>query len=391
MPSAILKAVSSPRVAGSRRQKISLLLMVRELGPGGTERQLAELARSLDPGEFEVTVGAFITAGPRAAELRSAGVRIEEFAVRSFRSPSLLCQANRLRSWLRRQATAIFHAFDYPSVLFGVPVARLAGVPCVLSSQRGERTLFSAAVQRLLGWTDRLVDGVVVNSQFMVDHLLKLSRLPQAKIHLCYNGIDTERFAPAAPLCPLGPPGTPIRGAERSGLVIGTVAVLRPEKDVGTLIDAVAGLPSHHRLVIVGDGPCAPELKRRAAALGHRCSFLGTVADPIPHYRAMDIFVLPSLSEAFSNSLLEAMACGCVPVVSDCGGNRELVSDGDNGLLFPPGDRLALTGCLQTLISQPALRLQMALRSRERVVREFALPRMAQRMASIYRQLLATA
>ena len=84
---------------------------------------------------------------------------------------------------------------------------------------------------------------------------------------------------------------------------------------------------------------------------------------------AFDIFVLPSRTEAFSNALMEAMACGCCVIASDVGGNPELVRDKETGLLFPPGDTGALTGALLQVIDNPELRLRLA-NDGERSVRD---------------------
>lgn len=348
--------------------------MVRELGFGGTERQITELAKALDPARFQVTVGAFLTEGVRGDELRDAGIAVERFPVRSFKPHLALPAAWQMRHWLRRHRIEIFHAFDYPAAIFGVPVARWAGVPVVLSSQRGERILFPPLSRRMLGWTDPLVDGIVANCEHLRTDLVQHYGVAREKIHVCYNGIDTELFHAEG------------RSEPQDTLTIGTIAVLRPEKSLHTLIDAFSRLPGNHRLRIVGEGPCRGELEAAARPLGERCRFAGAATNVVDWYRQMDLFVLPTVSEALSNSILEAMACGCVPVATAVGGNPELVRDGDNGFLFPVGDAAALTARLRTLIEDPELRQRMARRSRQRVLDEFTRPRMAARMSEIYQQ-----
>ena len=103
------------------------------------------------------------------------------------------------------------------------------------------------------------------------------------------------------------------------------------------------------KLVMVGSGPMLAELQAGGDA---DCHFEPAVRNVAPWLRAMDIFVLPSLSEALSNSLMEAMGCGCCPVASDTGGNPELVEDGETGLLFPVGDAEALAERLARLVDR---------------------------------------
>ncbi len=103
-----------------------------------------------------------------------------------------------------------------------------------------------------------------------------------------------------------------------------------------------------------------------------------------PWLRAIDIFVLPSLSEALSNSLMEAMSTGCCPVASEVGGNPELVEDGRSGLLFPAGDSRALAACLTRLLEDPALRRDLAGAAAVRMRTHFSRAAAVRTMASIY-------
>jgi len=366
------------RVSGAKK----VLLLVRELGMGGTERQVAELAMGLDPKRFEVIVGAFLTQGMRARELREAGIRVCEFPVRSFRSPAFLKVAWQMWRWIRREGISVVHAFDYPGAIVGAPVARLAGTEVVLSSQRGDRMLFSPFHRRLLAWTDGMVDGIVVNNRFTGSQMTGQWKVKPEKVHLCYNGIDTVLFHAGG--------RQRLPELETASTVIGCVAVLRPEKSLETLIEAFSRLEDPDaRLVLVGDGESRAQLEELARPLGKRCWMPGPVVDSARWYRSIDLFVLPSTSEALSNSLMEAMACGCVPVVSDVGGNPELVTDDENGLLFPARDAGALAECLRRLMADPGLRHRMAARCQTQMRQEFARAAMAGRMAELYEDLLS--
>lgn len=119
------------------------------------------------------------------------------------------------------------------------------------------------------------------------------------------------------------------------------------------------------------------------------CHFQPAERNVAPWLRAMDIFVLPSLSEALSNALMEAMGCGCCPVASDTGGNPELVVDGDTGLLFPVGDAEALAARLALLLDGPEYRRRLAAKAERRIEEHFTREQAARAMGAIYGEFLS--
>jgi glycosyltransferase involved in cell wall biosynthesis len=357
-----------------------VLLLTRSLGVGGTERQLAEIAKALDRAAFLPHVGCFHAAGFRAEELRAAGLPVVRFPVTSFVGPSVISGLLAMRRYIREHKIRLVHTFDVPLNLLGVPAARLFRVPCVLLSQRAHRALTPGIRRRLLRLTDRMVDGIVVNSEAVRRELIEDDRVPPCLIHLCYNGIDAAFFEshrrPAA-----GP------------TIIGVICALRPEKSVETLLEAFARLNvprTAARLRIIGSGPSLPSLEQLARKLNldGRCSFEPATKNVSAALEGIHIFVLPSLSESLSNSLMEAMASGCCVVASKTGGNAELVTDQQTGLLFPSGDSTALTGCLDILLRNPTLRTRLAAAGAERIRTEFTVERAARQMAKIYAQVL---
>ncbi len=357
--------------------------MVRELGVGGTERQLTEIARSLDRTLFEPHVGCLHSAGLRGTEIESAGVPIVRFPVKSLYHPSTITAGREMGRYLRNHGIQLVHTFDVPMNLFGVPAARVYRAPVVLSSQRAFRDLTSHIHRRLLRLTDRLVDGIVVNCEAIRQHLLTEERVPEARIHVCYNGIDTTEFQPGV--------------RSHSGPVtIGVVCALRPEKGLPALMRAFAQIHREDpepRLLIVGSGPMLAQLQelRGTLGIGDCCHFEPATNQVSDWLRQLDIFVLPSLSEALSNSLMEAMACGCAVVASEVGGNVELVEPGVTGLLFPPNevDKLALN--LRKLIQNKPLRLELAANAARFIHHGFSLETSGRRMSEIYQAQLQTA
>ena len=357
-----------------------VLLMTRSLGLGGTERQLTEIAKRLDRSLFEPHVGCFEADGFRAEDLAAAGVPVLQLPVRSFLRPEVITGAMALGQYLREHAIQIVHTFDVPLNLFGVTAARVYRAPHVISSQRAFRALTPGFRRRLLRFTDQLVDAIVVNSEAVRRDLIDADHVSPRLIHLCHNGIDIEQFCP---------------GARRSdgSVVIGVLGALRPEKGIETLLQAYGrlGPRTDVGLKIIGSGPALPELEARAAelGLGDRCIFEPATQSVAEALREIDIFVLPSLSESFSNSLMEAMACGCCAVASRVGGNPELIADRETGLLFSARDSSELATCLDLLLRDCDLRRRLAGAGSCRVRERFTIARAAETMSAIYRGVLA--
>jgi glycosyltransferase involved in cell wall biosynthesis len=322
-------------------------------------------------------VACFYPGGFRARELEEAGVPVLELGVTSLVSGAAVAGARKLGRYVVRHGIQIVHAFDVPSDLFVVPVARMYRVPVVLSSQRAHRALISPSQRHLLRVIDRIVDGIVVNSRAVARELTAEDGVPPSTIRLAYNGLDTTMFRREGARAEV-----PWAGGEP---VVGVVCALRPEKGLATLLDAFAKVRGA-RLLVVGSGPVLGDLEARARALGlgDACCFQPAVANTAEWMRAIDVFVLPSLSEALSNSLLEAMGCGCCPIASDVGGNPELVEHGVTGLLFPAGDAEALAAQLRTVLEDTGLRRRLAAAAERRAHTEFARERAVRRMGEIY-------
>jgi len=140
------------------------------------------------------------------------------------------------------------------------------------------------------------------------------------------------------------------------------------------------------RLAMLGGGPLLEAARERLASAGaaEQAWLPGDRSDVAALLPQFDIFALPSQAEGISNTLLEAMACGCAPVATAVGGNPELVEDGANGLLVPPSDSEALARALARLATEPPLRLQLAQASLARAREEFSLQGMVSAYGALY-------
>ncbi len=271
---------------------VPVLLLARQLDYGGSERQLTVTALGLDR-SFRTHVGCFHPEGVFGA-VAGTGLLVVQFPGPVMSAPNCLAGALAMRKYIKENGIRLVHTFDVPLNVFGVPVARAAGVHRVISSQRAQRSLTGRGMRTLLRATDRLVDGIVTNCEAVRQELIEQDGVRADKIHVCRNGIDTATYTHNGRVRP-----DPLADAS---VVIGTVSVLRREKGLLTLLDAFASVSAPDprlRLVIVGSGPMRDELRQRAEALGiaSRCWFEAATPQVATWLRGIDIFVLPSCTK----------------------------------------------------------------------------------------------
>ncbi len=345
---------------------------------------MALIAGALDRSQFEPIVGCLRPEGVRRRDLDRAGVPVAHFPVYSFASLQAMTGAWRLARFIRRRGIRLVHTFDYPLTVFALPAAKMFTSAATVSSQRSHRALIPARYRAMVRLTDRMASAIVVNCEFVRRHLEEEEAVPPSRIRVCRNGIDLEEFCDRDLSRPAELP--------MDALIIGVVTALRPEKGLTDLLEAFARIHGAGwvKLVIVGSGPMREKLESLAHALGvaHDCIFAPATAEVAPWLRAMDLFVLPSRSEAFSNALMEAMACGCCAVASDAGGNPELVRNGETGILFPAGDAAALAAVLEMLLGNASLRRRLAQAGTKWVREKFSIRGAAQRMGEIYAEVI---
>lgn len=210
---------------------------------------------------------------------------------------------------------------------------------------------------------------------------------PSKRVQRICNGVDTRRFAPATVV----PEAWPFRRGEH--LVIGAVGRMQTVKDPLNLVEAFVRLRElcpaawpRLRLAMLGGGPLLEAARERLAQAGaaEQAWLPGDRSDVASLLPQVDIFALPSQAEGISNTLLEAMACGCAPVATDVGGNSELVEEGVNGLLVPAADTAALAAALARLVNDTDLRTTLAAASLQRARAQFSLDGMLAAYGRLY-------
>jgi len=361
------------------RRRIPVAVFLSRFDPGGTERQTIELIRRLDRERFDVHVPCFQKAGAWLARAEEYAASVEAFPIRGFRRTATLWQAHAFGRWCRERDIKILYTADFYTNVFATPAAAVAGVPVRLASRReinaGKRPA-QIALQRA---SYACAQAVVANCAAAADRLAE-ERVARSRIHVIPNGIDVSRYRQCAG-------GRPIRR-------IAVVANLRPEKAHEVLFAAaqmVLRRVPDVELVVAGDGPRRAELERLAAAMdiAPRVRFLGHCEDVAGLLAGSDAFVLPSRSEAFPNSVLEAMASALPIVASRVGGISELVEHQRTGVLVPPDDARALSYALLDLIQWPDHARGLGRAARRTVETHYSFDRTVAAFERLYLQELA--
>jgi glycosyltransferase involved in cell wall biosynthesis len=291
---------------------------------------------------------------------------------------------------LRRERPAVFHAHMSSPVAckWGLAAAVLARVPAVLGTvQVGGYEPPDRSAYRQLRALSRGVDRYLAVSHGIANELVEGLHWPRRKIDVVYNAVDLARVDVEAP------PGLreELGGGEGGPLVL-MPARLDAQKGHQTLFEAIPQVPDA-TFLLAGEGPERESLEALAAQLGigERVRFLGRREDVPQLLAACDVFALPSLYEGSSLAVLEAMAAE-IPIVSSAiGGTDELIEDGRSGLLVAPGDAEGLAAALRQVLGDPALRLSLAARARDRVEAGLTREQMAARVSAVYRELLGEA
>jgi len=291
----------------------------------------------------------------------------------------------------KRLKPAIVHSRNLSGLDALLP-ARLAGVRCLVHSEHGwdvsDLTGTRLRPQLLRRLHAPLISNYVAVSRDLERYLVDRVGIRSARVNQIYNGVDTQRFRPDFE-------ARPGRSPTDGLFVIGTVGRLQLVKDQQTLLRGFArmiedepGMREFARLVIVGDGPLAMQLRELAESLGIAAitSFVGARDDIEKQLRSFDLFVLCSLNEGISNTILEAMATGLPVVASDVGGNPELL--GTCGTLVKPGDVSQLSQALSDYAKNPAAARAVGDTVRTRAERLFSLDTMVARYNELYQRIL---
>jgi sugar transferase (PEP-CTERM/EpsH1 system associated) len=372
-----------------------VLHVIHRLATGGLENGLVNLVNGMRDSRFRHAIACI----EDVSDFRQRLARPDVELVALERSRVGVWRMRRdIHALCRRLRPAILHTRNLSGLDALLP-ARIAGVRRCLHGEhgwdvddlRGDK-LRPAILRRL---HVPLIDHYVTVSKDLERYLIRRVGIARSRITAICNGVDVERFAPAIekPMQLL-----PLDWRAASTFIVGTVGRLQVVKDQAVLVRAFAQLLADRpalrprlRLAVVGEGPLLEELNQLARSLGIAdFVWLPGGIDNVPDVlRLFDLFVLPSLNEGISNTILEALASAVPVVATRVGGNVEVVKDGRYGRLFPPGDVDALAGLIGEYVDDPALRSAHAAAARHAAVARFSLAGMISGYSELYESLMS--
>jgi glycosyltransferase involved in cell wall biosynthesis len=384
-----LHADDIPHLAASGPEIfVRLMVIVGQLGLGGTERHLAQALPRLRDEGIDVVVFSFRAGGAIAESLQRAGVPVLAHRTRADGWRGLLQAAALLVRELRARRPDIVHFFLPGAYLVGALCSAVVRTKRVMS--RRSLAHYQArypgvrAAERLL---HRRMDAVLANSRAVAAELLA-EGVPPERLGLIHNGVAIPAVAPG-------------RAAARArlsiadgALVMVCIANLIPYKGHRDLLSALERirdrLPGDWLLLLVGrDDGIGAALQSQAARAGiaSHIRWVGSVGDVADYLAAADIGVLASHEEGFSNAILEGMSAGLPMVVTDVGGNAEAVVDGDCGRVVPAHAPAELGAALLEFALDPARRTACGERARARAAGHFSEARCIELYRDLYSRL----
>jgi len=373
-----------------------VLHLLYRFDTGGLENGVVNLINHLPADEFRHAVLALDRVNPDyVSRIRRPGV---EFLSLHKPPGQTWWQYQKIHRLLRQLRPQVLHTRNLAALECQVP-AWAAGVPVRIHGEHGWDVGDTDGSNRRNQLMRRLyrpfVHRYVALSGQLQCYLEGPVGVPTSRVQRICNGVDTARYLPA----PGGRAlleGSPFNDPDL--FVVGTVGRMQTVKAQPLLAQAFVqalalapALRTRARLVLVGDGPLRAEVQQvlQAGGVADLAWLPGDRSDVPALMQALDLFVLPSVAEGISNTILEAMASGLPVLASAVGGNAELVLPGETGELLPAGDVPALAAALVRMAQAPALATAMGHAGRQRVEAEFSLDGMVRRYRDLYRDQLA--
>ncbi|MHB9074516.1 MAG: glycosyltransferase [Desulfobaccales bacterium] len=368
--------------ATSPDKRIRVLHLLATMPVGGAEDLVAAIVRGLDPGRFSAAVATLGPTGPVGHELLAQGYDVISLGL-DIKRTSVWRLAGAVRRLLKAQRPDILHTHLYHPNLYGRLGALGLGLPGVVAAVHNSytRVKFHRRVWNfLLAWA---TDRVLVGSPQVWQDVRRYDGVPASRLLLLPYGI---------PLAELDTPLSRDAARERlgvSGLVIGAVGRLEDQKGHAHLLAALPEVRREipdTRVLLVGEGRRQEDLQRQVQALGLQDTvrFLGTRRDLPEIYRALDLFVQPSLWEGLPLALLKAMGAGLPVVATRVSGSLEAIADGVNGRLVAAGDPQALSQAILDLARHPEERQRLADAARRTVAKRYSLEAMVRQLEELY-------
>jgi len=371
-------------------ERVKILYVIGTLRVGGAERHLLHLLKGIDKTRFEPEICCIKKQGEYVLPVEEIGLPVLDLAIDRYYSWKAFRQFFFLVRHIRKKRFHIVHTFLFHTNFFGALAAFLVRKPRIVISIRNMNIHFNSKHIFAVRFVGKLADRITVVSEQVKQMVLKREKLNPAKIVTIPNGVDVEDLKACADKASK----REALHLTKQGPVLGCVANLAVRKGHRYLIEAMAPVVKAYpdtTLLLIGEGNQKEKIADRVRSYGltDHVRFLNRRHDVLEILEVIDIFVLPSLEEGMSNALLEAVAKGRPAVVTDVGGNGEVVVHGETGLVVPPRSPEAMADAILRLLRNPEEMALMGSKGRERIHRLFSIREIIKKVQSLYADLLS--
>lgn len=353
---------------------------------GGSERHLFDLAEGMLKSGHSVIV-ATLQGGDYLDDFKALpGINVIDLEVKRIYDLTGFRGILEIKKLLERYEIDIIQTFHAGSDIIGPIAGKLSiNKPIILSSRRDMGYTKSLKIKLLQRYVNFIVDHILANSQEVKQAVMDQEKVTSSKISVIYNGIDfnhhmNRRFYDDI-----------LSNYRKEGdILIGSLGNIRPVKGYDDLIEAVSLLKKDYPqmvFVVAGHGVTQAMLDRiKYLGLSDNIFFIGGIAsDQIYTFlKTLDIYIQPSRSEGFSNSILEAMVAGLPVVVTDTGGNKEIVDHEHDGIKVRPYSPESISRGLSFIVDNPQLATGYAQKAKEKVLRQFRFETMLDKYINFY-------
>lgn len=369
----------------SDTQKVNLLFINYSFNIGGIETLILNMCKVLDKDKFNIYICSFKEDNVLENEFKDLGIPIHIIAKKEGIDISLIFK---LRKLLRKLNIDIVHTHNSAQWFYGVLACIGLHKPYLIHTQHSVLEKGRGKLLYSLRYLAKKTAFIVCVAKYVADYMLNEGRLNTEKVKVIYNGITIDRFA------------VEINKQQiKSSLniphdckLIGIIARLALIKDHRTLLDAfkyVVQKINNVKLLVVGDGELLKKLEEysKELAIENKVIFLGKKRDIPEILNILDLFVLSSVNEGMSITLLEAMAASLPIVATEVGGNSEVVVHNKTGILVPSQDPEKMASAINELLTDCVKANEMGKEGKNRVLQKFSIENMVKEYQTIYNNL----
>lgn len=370
------------------KPNLKIMHLISSISVGGAQRVLLDLAEKTNRERFEIHVCTFGTTKDRSFldDFNKLGLPFFQISTSRFYDFKNLTS---VLEYIRKHNINIIHTHLTEADIIGRLAGLLTRTPVITTIHNEPRRFKDLRVdQRVLNYLSAkyLATHLVAVSGFLREHFIAEWKVAKENISTIYNGVDVSLYLEA--------PIKRRREANVPNLTITNVGRLSKQKGQHILLEAARKVVNQFpntQFLFVGQGELEQDLRILTQNLGleENVVFMGVRRDVADILARSDIFVLSSLWEGLPISAIEAMASACATILTNVGGNCELIEHGKNGMIVPTGDSNALAEAMITLVGQNDLRLSLGRAARTQVVEKFGLALMVRQYEELYKKVWA--